>query len=225
MENVNMDLKFIQSESLDSDPVVVFLHGYSGDEYELPMRFAEAIGNLSYLAFRAPNYFDGYAFAWTGLPDKTAVLAPEKPLPENLLAQAEASGEAIMAAVDRELGPTRKIVPFGFSQGAMMTSWLMQRYPERLAGAVLLSGYPFVDANTPTTAPNKPAFDPSFHAFVAYGTADHVLAQEPLSWLANWVSEQVPSEVHIYPGMVHTMTFEEREHIRQYFQRQFSHSS
>jgi phospholipase/carboxylesterase len=217
MNNPNFELVQIQSDALNSNPIVVFLHGYSGDEYQLPLRLVEAIGGLDFLAFRAPNFFDDYAFAWTALPDPTTIVSPDQPLPEQFLAQAEASGDAIMAAVNRRLGVERTIIPVGFSQGAMMTSWLMQRYPQRLAGAVLLSGYPFVDAQTPRGGAPKLNVNASFRAFVGYGTADQVLAQAPLTWLAHWVAEQTPAEVHVYPDMVHTITFEEREHIRQYF--------
>jgi phospholipase/carboxylesterase len=217
MNNPNFELIHIQSDQLNSNPIVVFLHGYSGDEFELPVRLAEAIVDLDYVAFRAPYYFDNYAFAWTGLPDPRTVVTPDQPLAESLLAQAEASGEAIMTELNRLVGVERNIIPVGFSQGAMMTSWLIQRYPERLAGAVLLSGYPFVDAKTPCGNDSKLALNPNFRAFVGYGTGDQVLAQTPLTWLADWVAEQTTAEVHVYPEMVHTITFEEREHIRQYF--------
>ena len=86
-----------------------------------------------------------------------------------------ASQAAIAALVDRERQrgvAAQRIVLMGFSQGCAMALMTALRYPERLAGAVGLSGYlPLAG----TTAAERAPANAQLPIFMAHGTQDGVV--------------------------------------------------
>jgi len=85
------------------------------------------------------------------------------------------SQQQIAALIDRERErgvPAERIVVMGFSQGCAMALMTALRYPERLGGAVGLSGYLPLAA---TTAAERSAANATLPVFLAHGTQDPVV--------------------------------------------------
>lgn len=85
------------------------------------------------------------------------------------------SQRQIAALIDAERArgvPAGRIVVMGFSQGCAMALMTALRYPERLAGAVGLSGYLPLAA---TTATERAAANADLPIFMAHGTQDPVV--------------------------------------------------
>lgn len=86
------------------------------------------------------------------------------------------SARHIAELIDRERArgvPAHRIVVAGFSQGCAMTLMTALRYPERLGGAVGLSGYLPLAA---TTSAERSAANASLPIFLAHGTQDPIVA-------------------------------------------------
>ena len=126
----------------------------------------------------------------------------------------------IAALIDREreLGvPAGRIVVMGFSQGCAMALMTALRYPERLAGAVGLSGYLPLAA---TTAAERAAANADLPIFLAHGTQDPVVvplrgttSRDALRALGHDV------EWHEYP-MPHSVCMEEIEDLNAWLLKQ-----
>jgi phospholipase/carboxylesterase len=102
------------------------------------------------------------------------ILAPY-PAPGEDEAGLRASQAAIAALIDRERArgvPAERIVLMGFSQGCAMALMTALRYPERLAGAVGLSGYLPLAA---MTAAERSAANQGLPVFMAHGREDSVV--------------------------------------------------
>jgi phospholipase/carboxylesterase len=81
----------------------------------------------------------------------------------------------VAALIDREQArgvPAERIVVMGFSQGCAMALMTAVRYPQRLAGAVALSGYLPLAA---TTAAERHAANAGLPIFMAHGSQDPVV--------------------------------------------------
>jgi phospholipase/carboxylesterase len=86
------------------------------------------------------------------------------------------SQQQIAALIDRERErgvAAERIVVMGFSQGCAMALMTALRYPERLGGAVGLSGYLPLAA---TTAAERSAANATLPVFLAHGTQDPIVA-------------------------------------------------
>jgi len=132
------------------------------------------------------------------------------------------SQAAIAALVDRERErgiAAERIVLMGFSQGCAMALMTALRYPERLAGAVGLSGYLPLAA---TTATERAPANADLPIFMAHGTQDTVVApqrgtasRDTLRGLGHAV------EWHDYP-MPHSVCIEEIGDLNTWLLKQLS---
>jgi phospholipase/carboxylesterase len=228
---LSADLRFIQSGSLNSNPIVVFLHGYGSDETDLPSLLSARIGGLDWISVRAPIILSEGGFGWTDFPDRIdpdlyrlfpSTLAASPPpetsaLDPAYLAEVERlSGQARFALdrltqlLDQVIPAEQKILPIGFSQGAMMTGQLARNYPERLVGAAVLSGY--LDPH-PQPADQRIS---DFRLFVGWGDQDALIPASYAHYLIDFFRAHAQPEVHIYPGQVHTVSEIEISHLEQY---------
>jgi phospholipase/carboxylesterase len=130
-----------------------------------------------------------------------------------------ASQEAVNLLVEREIErgtPAARIVLAGFSQGGAMALQAGLRYPQRLAGLMVLSSYlPLADQ----TAQEAAAANAGTPIFMAHGTQDPVVpyamgaqSQETLQQLG------YPVEWHEYP-MAHSVCLEEIHDIAAWLRR------
>jgi phospholipase/carboxylesterase len=130
------------------------------------------------------------------------------------------SQAAIAALIDRERErgvAAKRIVLLGFSQGSAMALMTALRYPERLGGAVGLSGYLPLAA---TAAAERATANADLPIFLAHGTQDPVVAlvrgtasRDALRALGHDV------EWHDYP-MPHSVCAEEIEDLNAWLLKQ-----
>ena len=96
--------------------------------------------------------------------------------------------------------PSSKIALVGFSQGSIMSIHIGPRRAEPLAGVVAFSGAMFTRESLVRELESKPPF------VLIHGADDMVLdAQESVSAAACFDEVGVPVEVHILPGLVHSI--------------------
>ena len=89
-----------------------------------------------------------------------------------------ASAEALVALIEHEVKrgvPAERIVLAGFSQGGAIASHVALRYPERLAGLVMLSTYLVREG---TLEAERQAANASVPIFMAHGTLDPMVVPE-----------------------------------------------
>ena len=130
------------------------------------------------------------------------------------------SAAAVQALLDREaargIAPSRTVL-MGFSQGCAMTLMTALRYPERLGGAIGMSGYLPLAA---TTAAERSPANADLPIFLAHGTQDPIVvlprgtaSRDALVALGHQV------EWHDYP-MPHSVCAEEIQHINAWLLKQ-----
>jgi phospholipase/carboxylesterase len=156
---------------------IIVLHGLGADGHdfvpicgELDLR---AVGPVRYVFPHAPQrpvtINNGYVMrAWYDILGVDLVRRED----EGGLRESQ---QQIAALIDseRERGmPANRIVLMGFSQGCAMTLMTALRYPERLAGAVGLSGYlPLADV----AAAERHAANAGLPIFLAHGRQDPIV--------------------------------------------------
>jgi phospholipase/carboxylesterase len=156
---------------------LIVLHGLGADGFD----FVPIVGELSLDALGSMRFVFPHAparpVALNGgyvMPAWFDILAPY-PAPGEDEAGLRASQAAIAALIDRERArgvPAERIVLMGFSQGCAMALMTALRYPERLAGAVGLSGYLPLAA---MTAAERSAANQGLPVFMAHGREDSVV--------------------------------------------------
>jgi predicted esterase len=112
-----------------------------------------------------------------------------------------ASVARIHAVIDASGVPPDRVVVGGFSQGAAMAFLSTVRYPHRLGGCAMLSGWPPLASKEPiaTCANARTPF------FVAHGLSDSVVLPECAQFTAETLSAAgTPARLKLYPGMAHS---------------------
>lgn len=199
----------------DPRTTLIVLHGLGADGHdfvpicvELDLR---ALGAVRYVFPHAPErpvtINGGYVMrAWYDILGTDLVRREDE-------AGLRESQAAIAALVDRERRrgvAAQRIVLMGFSQGCAMALMTALRYPERLAGAVGLSGYLPLAA---TTAAERSTANAGLPVFMAHGRQDPVVvpargtaSRDALRTIGHDV------EWHDYP-MQHSVCMEEIEDL------------
>lgn len=96
--------------------------------------------------------------------------------------------------------PSSKIALMGFSQGSIMSIHLAPRRAEQLAGVVAFSGAMFTSDSLADEMASKPPF------VLIHGADDMVLdSQGSVDAGAKFDEVGVPAEVHILPGLPHSI--------------------
>jgi phospholipase/carboxylesterase len=200
---------------------LIVLHGLGADGFDfVPIcgeLQLEALGALRYVFPHAPERAvtinGGYRMrAWYDILGTQLVRQEDEAGLRQSLAE-------ISALIDRERSrgvAAERIVVMGFSQGCAMALMTALRYPERLAGAVGLSGYLPLAA---TTAAEQSAANSGLPIFLAHGTQDPVVmlargttTRDQLTALGHQV------EWHDYP-MEHSVCGPEIAHLNAWLLR------
>lgn len=152
-------------------PGLLLLHGRGADEHDLLPLASELDGRLLTVSARGPLRFPYGGNAWYDL-DPRGVGYPG----ETTLAQS-------LDLLDRFINQILRAYPIhvdrlyvgGFSMGAAMSAALALLFPDRIAGALVLSGYVPAAAGLPfqfDAVEGHPVFE-------AHGTRDQVI---PIEW-------------------------------------------
>lgn len=201
---------------------IIVLHGLGADGYDFVPICGEldlaALGPVRYVFPHAPQrpvtINGGYVMrAWYDIRVVDLVREEDE-------AGLRESCTQISALIDAERArgvPANRIVLMGFSQGCAMTLMTALRYPERLGGAVGMSGYLPLAA---TTAAERHAANADLPLFLAHGTQDPIVppargaaSRDALRALGHDV------EWHDYP-MPHSVCAEEIEAINAWLLKQ-----
>ena len=203
---------------------LIVLHGLGADGRDFePVCQAlqlQALGDVRFVLPHAPErpvtLNGGYRMpAWFD------ILGPH-PAPAEDEAGLRAAQAQIAALLDREVSrgvPARRIVLMGFSQGCAMTLMTALRYPERLGGAVGLSGYLPLAGRT---AAERSAANADLPLFLAHGRQDGIVIPargrasrdtlQALGYAVDW---------HEY-DMDHSVSLEELQDLNAWLLRQLS---
>ena len=152
-------------------PGLLLLHGRGTDEYDLLPLAGELDARLFTVSARGPLQFPYGGFAWYDL-DPRGVGYPG----------AGSLGQTI-DLLDRFIDEILEAYPIaggrlfagGFSMGAAMSASLALLFPDRIAGALILSGYVPVESGLPFRAEAAAGH----RIFEAHGTRDVVI---PVEW-------------------------------------------
>ncbi len=201
---------------------LIVLHGLGADGFDFVPICGEldlsAIGPVRYVFPHAPQrpvtINNGYVMrAWYDILVTDLVRREDE-------AGLRESQQLINELIDHERArgvPANRIVVMGFSQGCAMTLMTALRYPERLGGAIGMSGYLPLAA---TTAAERSPANADLPIFLAHGTQDPIVvlprgtaSRDALVALGHQV------EWHDYP-MPHSVCAEEIQHINAWLLKQ-----
>lgn len=186
------------------DKVTILLHGYGSNEHDLAGLAPHLPGSLPWASLRAPLDMGYGGAAWFPLDGDW--LRPE-PIEE--------ATRLVWECIDAHVPATTAISALGFSQGGLMVTQLLRTRPERVAHAVVLSGF-VLTTPQPGDAVLAQAQPP---VFWGRGTADPVIPPALVSAASAWFADHVMLTEKIYPGMGHSVNDAELADVARYLQR------
>jgi phospholipase/carboxylesterase len=152
-------------------PGLLLLHGLGADERDLLPLATELDPRLFTVSAQAPFRLPWGGYAWYDL-DPRGLGFPDT----GTIGQSLGLLERFLDEIVQEypIDPTRLYVG-GFSMGGAMTSALSLLYPDRVAGALIFSGYVPVEARLPFRTQDAAGLP----IFQAHGTMDPTI---PIEW-------------------------------------------
>lgn len=203
--------------------LVLMLHGYGSNERDL-MQIGSMIGGpFTYAGMRAPQpvgtplaevhdsaAVPGAAFGYQWFPLTNTL--------ESNLRTVELASDFVIDFLDCEASQYESVTLLGFSQGMAMATSVARRRPELIHSIVGLSGFVIPDES-------EYFHDDEFSArripvFYGRGDADPVISTERSDHATQWLSEHSKVELHVYPGMAHSINPQEIEHVAQFLRSQ-----
>jgi phospholipase/carboxylesterase len=174
----------------DSDPVVLFLHGYGADERDLP-ELMSYLPELAWVSPRAPLTSQYSGFSWYKASELVSPTVEE----------VEQSTEVLWDWIDQYLPEKSKLIVIGFSQGALMATQLLRMRPERIQGTVILAGFMASGelATDSELAKNKPK------VIYARGLEDQAIPKASISQLNTWLQLNTRAVTKTYSGLGHSV--------------------
>jgi phospholipase/carboxylesterase len=176
MSDSSTPLEFTLNEptlpSSGNAPLLVLLHGVGSNEEDLMglARFLD--GRFLIASLRAPLTIQDGAYGWYELEWTTDGINHDE---EGAIAGQAAAETAIDRFVKSlDVDPARVYI-MGFSQGAIMSLGIALSHPEKIAGAVIMSGRLLPHVAAKAASPDLLAGLP---VMVVHGTADPVLPIE-----------------------------------------------
>ncbi|BDI24045.1 alpha/beta hydrolase [Herbiconiux sp. L3-i23] len=171
------------SRSVDS-PLLVFLHGFGGNEHDWTPYLPMVPDGVSAAAIRAPRALgDRWAWAHFG---------------EEGIGAFSASGRGVHAWLD---GVARQRVALvGWSQGAAMAIHLARPRPDRFAAVSMAGGFVWELRDHSGLASRR------IPVRYGIGTDDEVIPRRMIVSAQRWLERHTAVELHEYPGVRHTLT-------------------
>ncbi len=113
-------------------PALLLLHGFGSNEQDLAGLAPLLPSGLAWASVRAPLEMGFGGAAWFPLQPPTLAYSPES---------VESATRDLWGWIDSHVPDGVPLLPLGFSQGGLMALQLLRTRPERLAGAIVLSGF------------------------------------------------------------------------------------
>ncbi|MDR2082563.1 MAG: hypothetical protein LBP35_02935 [Candidatus Ancillula trichonymphae] len=193
------------------DPLMILLHGYGSNEFDLP-GVAEALElQLNWVSLRAPLELDECAggFAWFNSPIKNNL--------EELLRAAAENSNLIKEWIDQQkscglIQQDQKFIFLGFSQGAVQVTHLLTRsgLQPHIHAVVALSGYLPFASDFEARGTNQ------IKVFHGYGLADTIVTPNYSEKVTAWLEQNTSSENHAYSGLMHAISMQELDDIKKF---------
>ena len=173
--NLSLEFKIREPKvKLDTNPLLLLLHGYGSNEADL-FSFAEELPEEYYIiSARAPYDMQYGSYAWYAINFD----ADQNKFSDN--EQAKTSRDLIATFID-ELIQTypidaNNVSLIGFSQGSVLSYAVALSYPEKVQKVVAMSGYLNLDIVTDDYLKNTFS---NLKIFASHGTVDQVI---PIEW-------------------------------------------
>lgn len=198
-------LNAVTSENWDpraTEPVAIFLHGYGSNEHDLTALAQALPTGMQWASLRAPVALAPASHAWFH------ITTPGNPDP-SILATAT---DAIWHWIEQSLPTAARIVPIGFSQGALMASQLLRTKPERVLAPVLLGGFVAGD-DQPADASLRDSLPALFSG---RGADDQVIAALAVARTDAWLPTHTTPTIKLYPGLAHGINSAELTDVQQF---------
>lgn len=214
--------------ALASRPLLVLMHGYGSFEGDLIELAARLPHGFVYASPRAPLVAPPPVvggFAWWVLPFDANGMPMREPDPE-LFVDSPPHLAAVAAldwldSLDRKVSERSEhgkglgtIALMGFSQGGCMVTSMLRMRPERFACGVNCSGFvaagAFDDSAIAATQPPM---------FWGRDEGDPIISKQMIARTAEWAPTHTTLEARLYPGIEHSISLEELEHIVDFLNR------
>lgn len=159
----------LPAQAVARPPLLILLHGVGSNENDLFTLVDQFDPRLLVLSVRAPNVRSANSYAWFAV-----TFTPHGPVIDP--AQAEQSRLMLLDLIDGAVhaynADPAQVYLLGFSQGAIMSASVALTAPERVAGAVLLSGRILPEIHSIIAAPGHLHH---LRFLVTHGANDEVL--------------------------------------------------
>lgn len=202
-------------------PTLLLLHGFGADERDLfglvsPL---DVPPHWDILSIRAPLPVpEMTGAAWFPLDPKTKRGGVSEAL-DSLDDEAIAKSLALLLNTLDQKVPTGKIVPIGFSQGAVMAAELLRARPERVPAAVLLSGFVLPTDRSSVESDAKLA-ELERKVFFAWGEQDDSpISRHAFQLTEQWLKRTTQAEIHRYPDLGHEISMDELREVRSFLEK------
>ena len=194
-------------ELSDSEPVVLFLHGYGADERDLP-ELMSFLPELPWFSPRAPLASQYNGFSWY---KASELVSPT-------VVEVQQSTEVLWDWIDQYLPEKSKLIVIGFSQGALMATQLLRTRPERIQATVILAGFMASGelATDSELAKNKPK------VIYARGLEDQAIPKASISQLNTWLQLNTKAVTKTYSGLGHSVDSRVMQDVAVYVDGQLS---
>lgn len=172
-------------------PTLILLHGLGSNELDMHMLAGQLDPRVFAISVRAPHLLPWGGYAWYDLAEGAGLGGP------GIEASLAALWRFLQEALDDFPVDPNRLFLGGFSMGAAMAGAMAMLQPDRIAGAVMISGY------LPPPSPEH-GYDRSGAAghpfFQAHGTVDTVVSVEFARQTRDFLEQSgVELTYHEYP--------------------------
>ena len=196
-------------------PALILLHGVGSNEEDLFGLAGELDDRFSIVSVRAPIVIGPGAFGWFAIGVDNGRLIHNE---EEALEGIEAVNKFVDEAIAEYEWDSGRVYLMGFSQGAIMSAGMVLFHPDKVAGAVIMSGclLPRMMERIPMNRSETGRIP----VFISHGKWDDLLPVELARSLRDTLSTlAIDIEYHEYP-MGHQVSYETVEDIAAWLTKQ-----